>query len=200
MMSFAHGCSKGFFPIKKEVSEFEREFNKKHLLKKVTFQMNFLKCVWAPSLTSPDLITETPSRRLSHSFIMATESHYFPADWWSLPPNKQLPYYLSELHPQPFFLPLLANPSLHSPVPYPVPWGFPPPLSSATASINHSHLLSVQLLDLLMGGKPGLKWCTADFYTFPDCFQWEGKAIIPWTCPASIQHERLNAHHFHPRR
>lgn len=78
--------------------------------------------------------------------------------------------------------------------------GDPPPSSSATASINHSHLLSVQLLDLLMGGKPGLKWCTADFYTFPDCFQWEGKAIIPWPCPASIQHERLNAHHFHPRR
>lgn len=51
------------------------------------------------------------------------------------------------------------------------PLGIFPPLSSATASINHSHLLSVQLFDLLMGGKSGLKWCIADFYTFPDCFQ-----------------------------
>lgn len=169
---------------------------KKNIFKKVTFQMNFLKCVWAPSLTSPALITETPSKRLSHSFIMATESHYFPADWWSLPPNKQLPYYLSELHPQPFFLPLLANPSLHSPVPHPVPWG-PITPSSATASINHSHLFSVQLLDLLMGGKPGLKWYIAGFYTFPGCFQWEGKAVTPWPWPASIWHECLNAHHLH---
>lgn len=42
--------------------------------------MNFLKCVMAPSLASLVLITNTPSKRLSHSFIMATESHYFPAD------------------------------------------------------------------------------------------------------------------------
>lgn len=154
--------------IKRCIWILKRVQQKNVFFKKVTFHMNFLKCVWRPSLA---LITETPSKRLSHSFIMATELHYFPADWWSLPPNKQLPYYLSELHPLPFFLPLRANPSLHSPVPHPVPWGFPPPPSAATASINHSHLLTVQLLDLLTGGKPVLKWCIADFYAFLVCFE-----------------------------
>lgn len=130
---------------------------------------------------------ETPSERLSHSFITAAESHYFPTDWWSLPPNKQLPYYLCELHPLPFFLPLRADPSLRPLVPHPIPGGFFF-FSSATASISHSYLLSVQLLDLVMGGKPGLNWCTAGFYVFPVCFQWGGWGIItrPYS-PVSTQ-------------
>ena len=108
-------------------------------------------------------LTKASCKRLSYLFLMATESHYLFVDWWSLPPNKQLPHYPPELHP------FTSPPSLPPSPPLPsLPLSILSRLiqssvdsfcvgcSSATASIIHTHLLCVQLLDLLPGGKSAL--------------------------------------------
>lgn len=132
---------------------------------------------------------------------MATESNYLSVDWWSLPPNKQLPHYPSELHPPPFScrstttppsaLSFLIQSSVDS---------FCVGCSSAIESIIYSYLICVQLLDLLLGGKPGLNWSIAGFMsTSSVLFQW-GKKIITWaSSPVSKQPGSFKAHHLHPR-
>lgn len=74
--------------------------------------------------------------------------------------------------------------------------------SCATASIIHSHLFCVQLLDLLMGRKPGLNWSTAFFFFFMSTSSLlsVGKRVITWLhVPASIQPGSFKAHNLHPR-
>lgn len=118
---------------------------------------------WHSSVTKPSC------KQLSHLFFMVL--HYLSVDWWSLLPNKQLPHYPSELHPPPPFPSLPLQPTTHSPPPSIHPFliqssvdSFHVGCSSATASIIH--LLSVQLLDLVLGGKPGFNWSIAGFYVY----------------------------------
>lgn len=49
---------------------------------------------------------------------------------------------------------------------------------SAITSINHPYLLSVQLLDLLPGGKPGLDDLLLIPCLPPLCFQWSGDNVL----------------------
>lgn len=73
--------------------------------------------------------------------------------------------------------------------------------SPATASIIHSHLFCVQLLDLLMGRKPGLNWSIAFFFLMSTSSLLSvGKRVITRLhVPASIQPGSFKAHNLHPR-
>lgn len=124
---------------------------------------------------------------------MATESHYLSFDWRSLPPNKQLPHYPSELHP-----PLCSCFSFLTP-PSILSFLIQSPVDSssvgcmsAIASIIHSHVLCVYLLYLLLDRKPGLNWSTADL-------MW--KKVITWVKlwgSVSKQPGSLKAHNLNP--
>ncbi len=131
---------------------------------------------------------------------MATKLHYLSVDWWSLPPYKQLPHYPSELHPPP--LSCRSTPTPPSTLSFLIQSSvdsFCVGCSSAIASIIHSHLLCVQLLDLLLGGKPGLNWSMAGFMSTSSLLSM-GKKIITWfRSPVSKQPGSFKAHHLHPR-
>lgn len=104
---------------------------------------------------------------------MATESNYFSANWWSWPPNNQLPYYPCEPHPLPpsFILPLQATPSLHLHVPHPILRGF---VLFVCHSIHYPSTSSVSS-SLIYWWAECLVWI--DLYLCilclpPVCFQW----------------------------
>lgn len=125
--------------------------------------------------------------------FMATESNYLSVYWWSLPPNKQLPYYPYELRP-PTYPPSLRSTTTTPPtilsflIQFSVD-SFYVGCTSAIASIILPYLLSVQLLDLLLGGKPVLNWSIADFMSTSSLLSMGGRdhyTVSLW-CPVSKQ-------------
>lgn len=111
-------------------------------------------------------------------WITAAESHYSCCDWWSLLPNSSCPTFVNSSHPP-----------TH------------PPSPSPTASIIHTHLLRVQLPDLLMQVRLELISSKSAFYVSTSSLLfWWGSRMIMWSHGVSSTQPRgFKEHHLHPR-